>query len=127
MRDHIWRSVLIVCLLQGLATATSPYAGMLAGLFIGIYLACRLWFVDHPVVWGYDLMFCAILLGTALVGAGIYAGICAVLPFTGVTTRACQSLGFERALWLHLWMLGLIGGGFWLSIRLWTWWKLRRS
>jgi len=99
---------------------------MLAGLFIGIYLAARLWFADHPATWWYDLAFCGVLLGTALGGAGIYAGICRALPFIDITTRACHSLGFERALWLHLWMLGFIGGGFWLSIRVWTWWKLRR-
>lgn len=126
MKGSFWRSIVVMCLAQGLATALSPGIGILASGFIGIYVACRLWFVDHPIVWWYDLLFLAVLVGTALGGAGIFAVICGVLPSTGYTTRACQSLGFERALWWHIWMLGVFGGILWFWLRLWIWWKLRQ-
>lgn len=125
MKGSFWRSMLIICLVQGFTTAISPYAGMITGGLVGIYIASRLWFVDHPAVWWYDLLFFAVLIGIAIVGASVFAAICSILPFTGITTRACRSLSFERALWLHVSMLCLIGGIFWLSVRFWTWWKLR--
>lgn len=125
MRGHIWRSMIAICLVQGFATALSPYAGMVTGLFVAIYLASRFWFVDHPVILMYDLVFYVVLLVVAFLGAVVYAGFCHVLPFTGVTTRACQSLDFTHVLSLHAWMLGLIGGLLWLSLRTWAWWKLR--
>ena len=125
MRREFWRSMLIICLLQGLATAVSPYAGMIVGVFIAGYLVSRMWFVDHPATWRYDLLFFIVLVGIALTAAGVFAGICAVLPVRVSTTRACLTLSFKRALWLHICMSGLIGGILWISIRLWTWWKLR--
>lgn len=125
MRDHIWRSMTVICLVQGFATALSPYAGMVAGLFVAIYLASRFWFVDHPVILMYDLVFYVVLLVVAFLGAVVYTGICYALPFTGVTTRTCQSLDFTHALCLHAWILGLIGGLLWLLLRTWVWWKLR--
>ena len=126
MKGNFWRSMMVICMAQGLATAISPYAGMIVGSFAAIYMASHLWFVDHPAVWWYDLLFFAVLVSTALIGAGVFASICAVLSLTGITTRACQSMGFEGALQLHIWILCLIGGIFWLSIRFWTWWKLRQ-
>ena len=73
MKGSLWRSIVVMCLAQGLATALSPDIGMAASTFIGIYVACRLWFVDHPIVWWYDLLFLAVLVGTALGGAGVFA------------------------------------------------------
>jgi len=124
MNIGFWRSVVLLCLVQGLATAINSSLGMIAGLFIGIFLAVRWWFVDHPAIWWYDLLFWFLLFGLALVAAGIYAGICVVLPFANVTTRTCQSLGIARAFALHLWVLGLVGIIFWLW-HLWIWWRLR--
>jgi len=123
---RFWRSMVVICLLQGVATTVNPYVGMLAGMFIGLYLATHLWFEDHPATWWYDLILCATLGSAALGGAGAYVGICQMLRFAGIATGVCQSLGFARAFWLHLSMIGFIGGGFWLSVRLWAWWRLRR-
>lgn len=125
MKIPFWRSVALVCLVLGLATVISPHAGIVAGGFIAMYLVIRLFFVDHPVVWWYDLLFFAIASGVSLLGAGVFAGICTILPLTGFTTRSCQVLSFESAILLHLWMLCLIGGIFWFSLRFWIWWKFR--
>jgi|YNPNPStandDraft_1061719.scaffolds.fasta_scaffold58035_1 hypothetical protein len=125
MNSSFWRSVALLCLIQGLATAINPSLGMSAGLFVGIFLAARWWFVDYPAIWWYDLLFWLLILGVALVAASIYTGICAILSFASVTTRVCQSLGLARAFALHVWVLGLVGAIFWLW-HLWIWWKLRR-
>ena len=125
MKGSFWRSVVIICLVQGLATALSPNAGMLAGGLIAIYLVGRLLFVEHPAVWWNNLLFFAVSSGIALLGAGVFALTCAALPLAGFTTRSCRVLSFERAILLHLWMLCLIGGIFWFSLRFWLWWRLR--
>ena len=116
---------MIACLVQGVATATSPHAGMLIAGFIGIYVASRMFFIDHPALWWYLLVFFGVLISVAAVGAGIFAGVCAVLPQAGVMTRACQSLSLGRALLQHISVSTLSGGLLWLSLRLWLWWKLR--
>jgi hypothetical protein len=126
MKGSFWRPVLIICLVQGLATTLSPHAGFLAGGFIAMYLVVRLFFGRHPVAWWYDLLFFAIAIGIALLGAGVFALACAALPLTGFTTQSCRVLSFERATYLHMWMLCLIGGIFWFSLRFWLWWRLRK-
>lgn len=122
--DFWWRSVAILCLVQGLATVFNPILGMVVGIYVGICLAVRWWFMDHPARWWYDLLFWGLLLGLALVATGIYTGSCAILSSAHVTTRTCQSLGIARALASHLCVLGLVGVIFWLW-HLWTLWKLR--
>jgi hypothetical protein len=117
---------LIICLVQGLTAAISPYAGMFADEFIAIYLVSQVWFIDHPYVWWYDLVVCALLMVMALLGATAYSGICTALPILGITPRTCQSFSFGRVFFMHLWMLGSTGGLLWLAIRIWMWWKLRR-
>lgn len=124
MKAGFWRSAALLCLVQGLATAFSAELGMSVGLFVGIFLAVRWWFVDHPVHWWYDFLFGCLLFGAAVLATGTYVGTCAILPIARITTRACQSLGVARALALHLWVLGLIGIIFWLW-HLWILWKLR--
>lgn len=114
-------------LVLGVAGSLSPYAGMLAGGFVGIYLASRMWFVDHPATWWYDLVFIAVLVGTALVGAATSAATCSILPLTGTTTRACVSLTLLGSLRLHLWVLCVTGGLTWFLMRLWAWGGLRRN
>ena len=126
MRGYFWGSMVIACMALGPATAISPYAGMIVGSFVAVYTASLLFFADHPVVWWYHLLFFALLVSTVLVGAGVFASVCAVLPFTGIVTRACRSLGFGDALRLHIWVLCLIGGILWLSMHFWIWWKLRQ-
>lgn len=127
MKSGFWRSLLVTCVALGIATAISPYAGLVAGGFISVFIATRFWFVDHPSIWWYDALYFAVLVATALVAAGVFAAVCALLPYTGITTRTCKSLGLLRAFWLHIWVLLLMGGVFWLSMRLWTWWKLRQG
>jgi hypothetical protein len=126
MKTPFWRSVVVVCLVQGLATVISPHAGIVAGGFIAMYLVIRLFFVDHPVVWWYDALFFAVTIGVALLGAGVFAAVCAALPLTGITTRSCRIFSFERAILLNMWMLCLMGGIFWFSLRFWLWWKFRK-
>jgi hypothetical protein len=126
MKTPFWRSVVIICLVQGFATALSPNAGIVAGGFIAMYLVIRLFFVDHPVTWQYDLLFFAIATGVALLGTGVFALVCTTLPLTGFTTRSCRALSFERATLLHLWMSCLMGGILWFSLRFWLWWKFRK-
>jgi len=58
MKTPFWRSLVVACLVLGLATAISPKAGIVAGGFIAMYLVGSLFFVDHPVVWWYDALFC---------------------------------------------------------------------
>ena len=77
MRKHQWRSLLVVCLVLGLATAVSPNAGLVVGWFIAMYVVIRLFFIDHPVVWWYDALFFGVAVGIALLGAGVFAGVCA--------------------------------------------------
>jgi|GEM_PF-2200064 len=126
MIRHAWLSLVIACFIQGIATAISPYAGMFAGVCIGTYLAARLWYVDHPVTWRYDLAFWITLVSVATLAAGVNAVVCSLLPITGWTTRACRSLSLERVVWLHLWMICLVAGILWLYGRLRIWWGLRR-
>jgi hypothetical protein len=126
MRKHQWRSLLVVCLVLGLATAVSPNAGLVVGWFIAMYVVIRLFFVDHPVVWWYDALFFGVAVGIALLGAGVFAGVCAALPLTGITTRSCRTFSVERAILANLWTLCLMGGVFWFSLRLWLWWKFRK-
>ena len=126
MRIPFWRVIVLMCLVQGLATAFSPIAGMLAGWFIALYLVIRLFFVDHPAAWWYDLLFLATAAGVALAGAVVFAAVCMGLPWTGITTRSCLDFSFERALVLHLTMLCVMGGILWLSLRTWLWWKFRK-
>jgi hypothetical protein len=120
-----WPRLLAAVLILGIATSFSPYAGGLAALYIGIYLTIRLWFINHPLTWRYDATFWVTLAGVAILGAVVYAGICAVLPAAGITTRSCRTLGFERAVWLHLWMIAPGGGVLWLYARLKFWWGAR--
>lgn len=124
MKVGFWRSVALLCLVQGLATAFSATLGMGVGLFFGIFLAVRWWFVDHPARWWYDLLFWCLLFSLAVTATGMYIGICAILPIAHVTTKTCQSLGVARALTLHLWTMGLVGVIFWLW-HLGLQWKLR--
>ena len=119
MRKHRWRSLLVVCLVLGLATAVSPNAGLVVGWFIAMYVVIRLFFVDHPVVWWYDALFFGVAVGIALLGAGVFAVVCAALPLTGITTRSCRAFSVERAVLANLWTLCLMGGVFWFSLRLW--------
>ena len=125
MRSHFWRSTLIACLIQGLATAISPYLGMMVGAGIGFYVVSRLVLIARAAVWWYDLSVVAVLISIALVSTSMFAGICLGLPFTGITTRACRAMSFGRAALLNLWTIALIGGAIWIAFRLWLWRKLR--
>jgi len=121
MNRHAWLPLFVTCVIQTLATTISPYAGAWAAIGIGIYLAARLWFVDHPVTWRYDLAFWLALASVSVMAAGLRAGICTVLPVTGYTTQSCRSLSFEDAVWLHLATIGGVAAIFWLYGRYKIW------
>jgi len=127
MRTSPWLSLAIACLVQGVATVVNANLGMLISICIAIYLASRFWFVDHPAKAWYDLLFAVALVCVALAAGAVYLGICGLLPVTGITTRTCMTLSFRSAFLLHLWMLGLVGGVFWLIFRVWSWWLLRKK
>ncbi len=126
MKNSTWRSLVIVCPTLELATAVSPNAGLVVGGFSAMYLVLSLFLVDHPVIWWYDLLYLAIAIGVALLGAGVFAATCAALPLTGITTHSCRVFSFGRVILLHLWTLCLVGGIFWFALRVWLWWKFRR-
>lgn len=127
MNSSTWRSIVALCLVLGGATVISPNLGMLAGIFVGLFLASSLWFVDHPAIWWYDLLFIAVLGVTALGASLIHVGTCVVMPMTGYVTRGCVTLDFRDAFLLNLWIVGIVGVAFWMIFRLWIWWKFRNS
>jgi len=120
-----WLLLSVACVVQALATTISSSAGLFAGVCIGAYLAARLWFVDHPLTWWYDLTFWIAVVGVAVMAAGLRAGICTVLPVIGYTMRSCLSLSFKDAVWLHLGTIGYVAAIFWMYGRVRVWWGSR--
>lgn len=113
--------LVVASLIQAAATTLSLNAGLTIGLCVGVYLTARLWFVDHPVTWRYDLAFWATLLGVAVVATALRAGLCSVLPIIGLTTRSCRTAHLEQVLWLHIWVIGGSAALLWLYARLKIW------
>lgn len=115
------RPLIVASLIQAAATTLSLNAGLTIGLCLGVYLVVRLWFVDHPVTWRYDLVFWCTLLGVALFATALRGGLCLVLPIIGLTTRSCRTAHLEQALWLHLWAVGGSAALLWSYGRLKIW------
>jgi len=125
MNSRFWASVLLLCVALALVVVLNPTLGLVAGVFVGLYLATHWWFTDHPATWWYDLLFWLVILGSALTAAGIFRGFCAAPPFSGVITRVCQTHSFGQVFTLYTWVLGFVGFFFWCW-HLWIRWKLKR-
>lgn len=126
MNRSPWLLLSVACAAQALATTISTSAGLFAGVCIGVYLAARLWFVDHPLIWWYDVVFWIAVTGVAVLAAALRTGICAMLPITGYTMRSCRSLSFQNATWLHLATIGGMAAVFWVYGHVGLWWGSQR-
>lgn len=124
MNNDLTRSILIVSIFQGIALFLSTLIAMAAGVFLGIWLLIRVWFIPHFVSLYWDIRLFISLVVSALLSVLVFYTACAIVSYMGFTTQTCGTVSWIRAISVQLFSLGFVSGVVWLTYSVRTWWTI---
>lgn len=117
----ILRALAVSTFALGLLTVLSARISLLAGVFLAMWFVVELFRVIRQLPGLWDGLFFGLLLLTVCASTALYAGVCAIIPALGLTTRTCVSVTWIQTFQSHALVFGLSGIFLWCFLRFWGW------